>query len=558
MHRTRFSPRPVSVASLSFLSIFTAFSAALTSPVQAANISVPALPKGFSLDGTVSEWTGTPTYTLGAGNQIAGADKVKNANDFAAKVWLAQDSSGIYVAGDVTDDAVLFPQNNDQLIKSDHVEFWLSLPSAAMPPIGYANQFGDFEVSSPAACEGTGENIIEDPAGCKKWWQEQKTRRDKMQRLFNYQYGLTSLGVSELYGSLVTPELFKNVNKRVRITEKGPTASSVKFTKTATGYSFEGFIALDDFPASAEWPLKNAKVVVDIVDNDTGNTKQETFLSSTPKRKFGDANTFDAFTLDSSIIGKAAVAPDTQPAVMGFLLGQQALSNPSPTEGSKPDFPSFFYYPVSSKNNNILPEAFVFHNPAQGYQYSPTEPSPDIMRIPLGKLPERLRLGDVTIYESPFIVGLGSPYNALLSIKGGKIVGQYPMADMDFKQVAPFNDGSGALFWLLYEGPMSRLGAGQCGACPSTEYTLVSVDKTGKFTTGCEGSQIDGNIAYDDSLPEGSSYFVEGVTYNIDAKKFQINISGNYVPVDEGKDPPKKFSHGHRFDVASKQCVELK
>jgi hypothetical protein len=234
------------------------------------------LPAGFQVDGKLDEWKQPPSALLGAASQVAGKSKVSSAKDLSARVWLALGPEGLAVAGEVHDDRVQLSTKPEH-IHEDHVELWLALPQPALPPIAFINQFGEHEVPDLAACESEELLRSDNPESCRTWWKEQVARRKQLVGAFTLQYGLLS-------GSVV---------------RYGPkdTVGSIHYEPMEGGYRFEALIPPDAFPRTAEAPLRHLQVLVDLVDNDEGPGKLETFLSSSPRRKFGDPSTFHAVKL---------------------------------------------------------------------------------------------------------------------------------------------------------------------------------------------------------------------------------------------------------------------
>ena len=59
-------------------------------------------------------------------------------------------------------------------------------------------------------------------------------------------------------------------------------------------------------PASARTQLTAFSALVDFVDNDQGTVKQESFLSSSPRRRFGDRGTFQTVKLAAPVHNRSA------------------------------------------------------------------------------------------------------------------------------------------------------------------------------------------------------------------------------------------------------------
>jgi hypothetical protein len=391
------------------------------------------LPAGFKVDGKLDEWKLPVSVSLGAANQVAGKSKVSSPQDLSAQLWLALGPEGLAVAGEVRDDK---PQLSTKLehVHHDHVELWLALPQPEMPPLAFVNQFGEHEVPTAEACENNEAITSGDPEGCRKWWKAQTERRKQLVRPFTVQYGLMS-------GSLV------------RFDQKG-TVGSLRYEPMKDGYRFEALIPPSAFPRSAEAPLRNLQVLVDLVDNDEGKNKLETFLSSSKSRKFGDPSTFHAVTL-------------TQPLRFGAwpdLFERVLKANPSSSYQPAPDV--------------RVMEAWI--NPAVGYQYAPEEPSPQVVTLDLSDEKVLGKLGDVELVTLPGEVnGAGGHEPWLLSRRGKTLLDTQKSGASHLRvtQRAP-----GLLHILqVYESTQSALGTGACGSCPMLSFRVAKMDAQGRF-----------------------------------------------------------------------------
>ncbi|XXF77780.1 hypothetical protein P2318_32730 [Myxococcaceae bacterium GXIMD 01537] len=407
--------------------------------VAAAPASRPAfylnegLPTGFAVDGKLDEWKLPHSVQLGAGSQVAGKSKVASPEDFSATVWAALGPEGLALAGEVRDERVLLPANAGD-INADHVEVWLALPEAALPPVGFVNQFGDQLVPAPEACA----DVSQDAGVCRTWWKEQTERRKKLRQGFSAQYGVLPMGVT-------------------RFGAQGA-AGSASYVLVPGGYRFEALIPTSAFPRSAQAPLAELRILVDVVDNDEGHARQETFLSSSPKRRFGDASTFHAVPLATPL--RFGAWPDLLEKVF------------EPKQG----VPSYSFQPGPEVKSV---EAWL--NPAVGYQYSPEQPSPQQVKLSLE--PRALaKLGDV---EVSTVQGAaddrGYPLMWLVSRKGGVLVDVAPVGLPQLRVVAR---PPGLHILRVYEETMRYLGTGPCGACPVIGFALTRMSADGHFSEG--------------------------------------------------------------------------
>lgn len=239
-----------------------------------------------------------PSLILGAADQVAGPAKPSSTADLAAKVWIAIDADGVAIAGEVTDDKVLFG-TAQTMVNADHLELWLAFPAASLPLLGFANQFGETEVHGESDCNGE----INHPDACKQWFAKQTRRRATLGRIFVRQYLLGGTGLSEAWASMLAG---KHAADPVRACCAW---SSGLVKKVPGGWRFEARIGLADLPASAQIPLKDVKLMVDLVDANVGSDKLETFRSSSPTRKFGEPDTFNLVTLAKPLAWESRRGP---------------------------------------------------------------------------------------------------------------------------------------------------------------------------------------------------------------------------------------------------------
>ncbi|MFP2928188.1 hypothetical protein ACLESO_23920 [Pyxidicoccus sp. 3LG] len=387
------------------------------------------LPPGFLADGKLTEWTQPPSLTLGAEHQVAGSLKVASPADLSAKVWMALSAEGLAVAGEVLDDKVQL--TNRKEINADHVEVWLSLPQPKMPPVAFISHLADNLVPTEADCAKVSG---EDPEKCKAWWKQQTARRKQLQADLVAQYGLTPRGV-------VRFGLAGNVG-------------TARYEPFPGGYRFEALIPIGAFPRTAQAPLRDMRVLVDLVDSDEGGAKQETFLSSSPKRKFGDASTFHAVTLTKPLrFGK-------WPELLERALKEQSGASYAPG----PDADALQ----------------VWVNPAHAYQFVPEAASPDVVQVDLGTVTSLGKVGDVELVVVPLQADeYGGVNRWLVSRKGQTILHAVGIGDDQVKAVprAP-----GLHLLQIYDGPTSPMGSGACGACPLVFFRHATMDAQGKFT----------------------------------------------------------------------------
>lgn len=474
-----------------------------------SNLTVQeGLPANLAIDANLSEWTQPPSVVLGAGNQVAGRMKVQSPDDLSARIWLAVSADGLAIAGEVTDEKVRFPQGTD-IINADHVELWLAFPPATMPALAFANQFDEIEVKDAAACDQLASEAQKqfgegDAASCKQWVAQQKRRRASLERLFARQY-------------LIFPQTVKETWATEKVGGEPPesphkpccTASNAVVKPFEKGWRFEARIGFEDFPAAAQFPIKDLRVLVDVVDADEGIVKLETFVSSSSKRKFGKPETFNAVTLRQPLVF------DSEPPLVATLV----------TAGDR----SVFYFP-----GKPVGAAFGFHNEPVGYQYTPSAPSPIITRYALGTLEPVATLGEIKVYPVPTVNG-----PRYWSFRGNKPIDKHNAGDAIEAMV---ERPPGLHLLISSEGTVSPLGTGACGACPLHSIELVTLDGKGKFQS----------LLSDDISETGPE---EPVEVKVIAEKdlTRFGFEGELQPEAEGAAKPWKKTW--RWDDAKKRYV---
>ncbi|WP_205525510.1 hypothetical protein [Pyxidicoccus trucidator] len=406
-------------------------SAAPASPPPTGSLVLhEGVPSGFKADGKLDEWTQPPSLTLGAANQVAGSLKVASPADLSAKVWLALGTEGLAIAGEVLDDKVQLTGKKD--INADHAEVWLALPQPKMPPLAFISHLSDNLVPRESDCARVDQ---ENPEACKAWWKQQTARRKQLQSDLVAQYGLMPAGGAVRFGL------------------NGPVGPA-RYEPFPGGYRFEAFIPVGAFPRTAQAPLRDVRVLVDLVDSDEGGAKQETFLSSSPKRKFGDASTFHAVAL------KAPLRFGKWPELLERALKEQ---------------PGASYVPGPDAD-----ALQVWVNRPEAYQYTPTVPSPDVVQIDLASVKSLGKVGDVEVVSVPAVTNeYGGVSRWVVSRRGTKLLHTQSVGADEVKvaQRAP-----GLHLVQVYDGPNNPMGAGACGACPVVFFQHFTVDAQGRFS----------------------------------------------------------------------------
>jgi hypothetical protein len=404
------------------------------------------LPVGFKLDGKLEEWKLPPSVLLGASNQVAGKSKVTSPDDLSATLWLALGPEGLAVAGEVRDDHVRIASGLDQR-NDDHVELWLALPQPKLPPIAVSDPFGEHEITAETCAEQLA--ACED---CLAWRKAQLKHREKLLAAFTLQYGLLSRGVAR-YGPRDIP---------------GPS----HYEPMDGGYRFEALIPTEHLPRTSEAPLRHLKVRVDLIDNDEGQGKLETRVSSTSSHKRGGPAAFHAVTLATplrfgpwpELLERAMKQNEGDSYQPGPLVGGdgiQAWVNvphhtsicPSESSDISPDAISIDLFHV--KEVGKLGDVELLSIPAQGWMVSRRGQAVLDTQVTSDRVWRRV--------EAPLA----------LELKG-------TIAEDEF-QVAPRAPG---LYILRAKRDIASppLGTGQCGVCPSLGLSLVKMDAQGRFS----------------------------------------------------------------------------
>jgi hypothetical protein len=198
------------------------------------------MPAGFQVDGSLGEWTQPPSLTLG--------EKPPDAR--SARVWLAVDSGGLAIAGELRDDPAR--------LAGEQVEVSLSLPPPELPPLAFVDQFQEHLVPTEGDCP---QRPPKRAAVCQAWWKQQSERRQQLQAARVSRYVLRSDGVMRSGQSNVV--------------------GSARFMSVPGGARFEALIPVTAFPRTAEAPLGHLGIRVDLVDGDAGRSPRPPLASST-------------------------------------------------------------------------------------------------------------------------------------------------------------------------------------------------------------------------------------------------------------------------------------
>lgn len=397
-------------------------------------------PPGFQVDGKLDEWKQPPSLTLGAAQQVDGPAKVASPEDLSAQLWVALGPQGLAVAGEVKDDRVQLPLKPEQLNK-DHVEVSLALPAPQLPPIAFINQTGEHVLDSAAACEDNPALVVGEPADCRKWWKQQGDYRKKLLRPFSAQYAL-----------------MEGVGVRVGIKGKEARVGRVHYEPFEGGYRFEALIPPSALPRSAQAPLRELKLRVELIDSDEANPKgkgkRESVLSSGKGKPSADPGTFPALTLATPV--RLGTWPD---------LLERAMKANGPGASCTVDGAGLA----------------VWLNPARGNQYTPEDPSPQVVEVNLSRVEKQGALGDVEVVTVPAQVDrFGAVGTWLVSRRGTALLDAQAGSGTSGVRTTPRPPGLNILW--AQEEPLSPLGIGVCASCPQLSFQLVKMDAQGKFS----------------------------------------------------------------------------
>jgi len=273
------------------------------------------------------------------------------------------------------------------------------------------------------------------------------------------------------------------------------------------------------------------------VDADTDTDKLETFLSSSPTRKFGEPDTFNAVTLAKPL------AWESSPPVLGMVAAK---------------YPGTFFQP-----GRPVPSAWLFANVAVGYQYGPEQPSPSIVPIPLGTLKMVGRVGDVDVIAGPspdgpeltddgkaFWLAASLPA-ALWTFRGGAPIAHRVIGDGVLAGMA--NRGDTLHMLVATEGTFSRLGTGTCGACPTHALSVLAIDTSGRITE-LPSDQIGESVGEDDG--QGGTVEYSDVTLSAEKDLSRFGFSGGKTV--GARTHEVAFKKSWRWDAAAKRYVEEK
>lgn len=240
--------------------------------------AIEAPPASIAIDGDLREWTTAPLIVIDEGSSLRGFEPPRGPEDLSARVWVAfHPDQGLYIAADVRDDAAKLcgiDAPAARVVRSDHLELRLTFGDPPLPPVGWGVGIGENILESQASCEPFS------AFDCRAWYAEQITLRESITALFRPQFLLSESGVQPVL--------------------KGEPVQAVGKSKVAvspSGWTLEALLPIQALPPSPVEPIAEARLLVEITDNDLGWEKQESFLSSSPSRLLSDPSSWRTLPL---------------------------------------------------------------------------------------------------------------------------------------------------------------------------------------------------------------------------------------------------------------------
>jgi hypothetical protein len=417
----------------------------------AAFLSLPAgLPPGLQIDGDLAEWSSRPP-AIEKFQQVAGARRVSGDADFSARVWIAFTREGLALAGEVRDDHVLFPAGEKDRLTADHVELWLAFPEA--------------RITAPKVkdCAPPHWNDHLSQADCEAWRKDQASYLSFLRRLFVRQYSFSPLGVAEPSQGTIPKAFGLPFGPRPL-----PAEARTVFQETADGYTFEAFLPSAALPASAQMPLRSVSALVDFVDNDEGRAGQEAFLSSSPRRRFGDRSTFQTVRL-------------TEPVLFDSRMPRAVRSLAGRTDR--------FFFPAAELHSVY---AVVPPDGDGDWAWGEKHHQPVVAEMPLigqtlaswNSVTLEVLTAKIIQIENEIV-----PSYTLVTSRHGAIAGTralasncgYPEPAGPILNAVTWERPPGLHVALFCMSPQGFASHGPCGSCEVTEAEVVSIDATGKI-----------------------------------------------------------------------------
>ncbi|MCB9684036.1 MAG: hypothetical protein H6738_01210 [Alphaproteobacteria bacterium] len=392
--------------------------------MAAPALALPPPPPGFVVDGDLAEWTAPPTWVLGAEGALVGKglEPPRGPEDVSAEVRLAFDPvRGLAVSVRVRDDAVTLPgpsATDERVVRSDHVELWVSFGEAPLPPIGWGiGGVGEITLGSEADCADHREGF-----DCPAWLREQQQLRRELTAGFRRQILLSERGLQVVVGPALDPPIGEAVVRP----EPG-------------GWIAEALVPPSALPPMVTEPTSAARVLVEIVDNDLGWDRQESFVSTAPRRSRSDPSTWPLVTLERPSSSKH---PSASAAALVGHDGWWRDADPAST---------------------VLHR---FANVTAGYQFTPGKTSPVTWTLPLADVPLG-ELGGVAVWASSCDDG-----GILVATRDGRSLGSATTAPRTKLVIARGSDRA-----ILVSG--RNTWAGEFGLRPGSANAAVAIGAYG-------------------------------------------------------------------------------
>ena len=455
------------------------------SALALAGTNLERPPAALELDGELSEWQAAPTVMLDRTSQIGGRDRVQNGRDMQAEVWLAFDAEGLVIAGRIRDDVDWTARPDSDFLRSDHLRVRLAIDEPDLPEIGFGNQFGNFTVHDATDCH---QSDVHDAAACVQWLEETHAYRRELAARFQVDVVFSAQHA-----------------RRVTRSAVGTTGPAVAMKRTAGGYTFEA--RLESMPLVRREEIDRLHVLIDAVDNDNGQARRETILSSSATALVSDPSTWPVYEVaepESVVSLRPSILPGLLEKGYALQLGLPGLE---------------------------ATHALWFENVPVGYQYTPEEQSPALFEIPLGDGRELPHVGQGLVLEMDF----GDLGNRLFYLKGEGVASMTSTGCA----VEPVALAGETFFLSRCETLHSPYGSGMCGACPAYDWSVtalrddVFVAIAGGFFSSAPygdgisfGSSADGStigfrsVQYDDETDE-ESWNVEVYQFSEKTRTFE-------------------------------------
>ncbi|MFZ2021474.1 MAG: hypothetical protein WBA18_16470 [Terracidiphilus sp.] len=451
------------------------------------------------------------------------------------KIWVRSSDQGLSIWGQVQvpDNDLRWPTQKSEMLKSDHVEIWLSAsPDVQMPPVGYGNQFGEIDLKNAADCEplenggGPGDPRMPKLEDCRRWYNEQLEYRKQFERLFTRQW----LAAGNDFSSPTTPSksffedfatgawanleasLFDDdLPKPLKPQSDGVVAEfNTDFGKQTTlktaggqsyqqgiitGYSFHFFIPFTAFPPAQQLRLRDLYLMVDVFSAAPEGKKMGAMSTTSAERLWGKPKSFNHVVLDAP--RDYEISPCNTRGVEEDMYGVAHRA---------------WYFPLAGEGPLYLRTDYDIENPAGGYMYDPAGVSP------IFKATEHFWKVEA---DGSAVCGPKLEYR-----KGAVTKTSEFYVAKEYFETQTLPDG-----WMLVRsGPdmstQSPFGSGACGACPVVDFHVYSISPKGEIARALDIS--DEFSGYEDQPSDGDfaiapdwrkvTYYRDVVTYLDDGK----------------------------------------